>query len=154
VGVPVVVSLVALGLLLLVAVYVHRHAVGGDRAAETTSDRRRDDVDPVRRKLDGSRGAEVTVQLSSATADSASNIEVHNAGPAAAEIMTVMSLDADNGRSCPITRAWLELSGPLRAGLSRRAEAGLPPRSNHQLRVALVWRDEDGSHRTESVLHV
>jgi hypothetical protein len=148
------VSLVVLGMLLLVAVYIRRRTVAGDKAAGMKWDPREAEIDQVPRKIDVSRGAEVTVQLSPPAADSASSIEVHNAGPAAAEIITVTSVDADNGRSCPIARAWLELNGPLRAGLSREAVAGLPPQSNHQLRVALVWRDGAGSHRTESVLQV
>jgi hypothetical protein len=154
VGVPLLVSLVALVLLLVVAVHIRRHAVAGGKAAGMGWDRRHAEMDAVPRIIQASRGAEVTVHLSPPTSDSACNIEVHNAGPAPAEIITVMSLDADNGRSCPITRAWLELSGPLRAGLSRQAVAGLPPQSNHQLRVALVWHDDNGSHRTESVLQV
>jgi len=123
-------------------------------AGRIESDRRHDEMDPTLRKMNASQGADVTVQLSSPVGNSAHNIEVHHAGPAAAEIITVTSLDADNGRPCPIMRAWLELSRPPRAGVSKDVVAGLPPQSNRRLHVAVVWRDGNGSHRAESVLQV
>lgn len=156
-SVPVLVSLVALTMSLLIAVvvaYIARQAVAGQGAGRIESDRRQDEMDPTLRKMNASQGADVTVQLSSPVGNSAHNIEVHHAGPAAAEIITVTSLDADNGRPCPIMRAWLELSRPPRAGVSKDVVAGLPPQSNRRLHVAVVWRDGNGSHRAESVLQV
>jgi hypothetical protein len=75
--------------------------------------------------VQASQVADVTVQLSLPTTNGMRKIEVHNAGPAAAEILTVMYLDSDGGGPAPDTRAWQELNGPLLAGQSRGALAGL-----------------------------
>jgi hypothetical protein len=152
--VALVFSAVSLGISAAAVIYTRRQAIATEDAARIEKDRRLDEIAAAERQLEASQRADVTIKLPLPIANATRKIELHNAGPADAEILIVTYQDADDGRPPPDTTAWRHLSGPLSAGQSKEVVAGLTDESSGRFRVATEWRDENGAHREETTLQV
>jgi hypothetical protein len=152
--IAIVLSAVSLAVSAAAALYTRRQAIATEDTARIEKDRRRDEIATAARQLEASQRADVAIKLSLPTANATRKIELHNAGPADAEILIVTYQDADDGRPAPDTTASRHLSGRLPAGHSKEVVAGLTEESSRRFRVATEWRDGNGAHREETTLQV